>query len=61
MTYLDIASTPVEIEMAALDIAKVCEFIDDFLLCRFFVYIGHHDHPSLDGCEVAKQMLVKSV
>lgn len=61
MTYLDITSTPVKIEMAALDLAKVCEFVDDFFLCRFFVYVGYHNDPSLDGCEVVKQMLVKSV
>lgn len=49
-SHLHVACTSVEVEMAALDLAKVDELINDFFLGRFLVHVGHDDDPSFDGC-----------
>jgi len=50
-TDLDVACPSIEIEMTALDLAKVGKLVQYILLGRFLVYIGHQDDPSFDCYE----------
>lgn len=48
LTHLDVACPPVEVQMAVLDLSKICKFVQHVLFRRFFVHICDEDDPSFD-------------
>lgn len=48
--YLDIAGSPIEVEVAALDIAVVRKLVNHLLFGGFLVYVGHNYDPAFHSC-----------
>ncbi len=48
--YLDIAGSPIEVEVAALDIAVVRKLVNHLLFGGFLVHVGHNYDPAFHSC-----------